>query len=52
MMVAEFINSIIENRKPELNAEFGIKISLPGLLADQSSREGGRPIKIPDDIFI
>ena len=51
MMVAEFINSVLEKRPPELSAEYGIKVSLPGLLADVSSRNGGRPIRFPDEIF-
>ena len=46
-MMAEFINSLLESRKPELDVEYGIKISLPGLLADASSRDGSRPIKMP-----
>ncbi len=47
LMVAEFINAVIEDRKPELGVEYGIKVSLPGLLADESSRSGGIPIRMP-----
>ena len=52
MMVAEFINSIIEHRPPELGVEFGIKASLPGLMADESARNGSMTIKFPAEISI
>lgn len=51
MMVAEFINSILESRPAELSVEYGIKVSLPGLLADESSRNGSVTIKFPDEIL-
>ena len=47
LMVEEFVNAILEGRKPELDAEYGIKVSLPGLLADESAKRGGIPIKMP-----
>lgn len=46
-MTHEFIQALLEDRPPELGVEFGINVSLPGLLADQSSRENGRPIRMP-----
>ena len=48
LMVSEFISSILEKRPPELDVEYGIKVSLPGLLAEESARNGGVPIKMPD----
>jgi len=46
-MVAEFIDAVIEGRKPELGVEFGIKVSLPGLIADESAKNGGIPMRMP-----
>lgn len=52
MMTAEFINSILEKRPPELSAEYGVMVSLPGLMADESSKNGGAPIRMADRISL
>lgn len=47
MMCRHFIDSILNDTQPELDVEFGIRISLPGVLADISSYEDSRPVKMP-----
>lgn len=47
MMIAEFISAIREKRRPELGVEFGIYASLPGLLAEESAKNGGMPVRMP-----
>ena len=46
-MVHEFIQSILEKRRPELDAEFGVRISLPGVLSALSAKQGNVPIPMP-----
>lgn len=46
-MAHDFIECILNDTKPPLDVEFGVNVSLPGLLADQSSKEGGRAIRMP-----
>jgi len=47
-MLHAFIDCIINNKKSPLDIEFGINISLPGILAEQSIKEGGKLMKMPD----
>lgn len=46
-MLAEFVACVAENRKPILDVDFGINMSLPGILAHESAVKGGMPIEIP-----
>ena len=46
-MMIDFINCIIEDRKPILNVDFAIKISLPGILAHESAVQGNMPLAVP-----
>lgn len=48
LMGNDFIDCILENRRPFLDAEFGIRMSLPGILAHESAVKGGMPIEIPE----
>lgn len=47
-MLEAFVDCIIHNKKSPLDIEFGINISLPGLLGEQSFKEGGKTMKMPD----
>ena len=46
-MLADFISCIVENKKPILDVDFGINMTLPGVLAHESAVKGGVPIEIP-----
>ena len=46
-MLADFISCVAEGRKPILDVDFGINMSLPGILAHESAVKGGMPIEIP-----
>ena len=46
-MLFEFIKCIKEDKKPTLDVDFGIKISLPGIIAEQSYKNGNISLKIP-----
>ena len=45
---AEFVDCVLENKKPVLDVDFGIGISLPGIVASQSAEQGGVNLPIPD----
>ncbi len=47
-MVKDFYNCLAENRKPALDVDFAIQMSLPGVLAHESAEQGGMPIVIPE----
>ncbi len=46
-MVKDFISCIAENRKPDLDVDFAIQMSIPGIIAHQSAVQGGMPMEIP-----
>lgn len=46
-MLADFISCVAEGREPVLDVDFGINMSLPGILAHESAVRGGMPIEIP-----
>ena len=48
MMMKDFINCVVNNVKPKLDVDFGIRMSLPGILAHESATKGGIPIDIPE----
>lgn len=47
-MVKDFIDCLAEDRKPTLDVDFAIQMSLPGILAHESAVRGGMPIEIPE----
>jgi hypothetical protein len=47
-MFADFISCVAEGRKPVLDVDFGINISLPGILAHESAVMGGMPVAMPE----
>lgn len=46
-MVKDFINCLVENKKPVLDVDFAIQMSLPGIIAHESAVQGGVPLEIP-----
>ena len=46
-MLLDFLSCVAENRKPVLDVDFAINMSLPGVLAHESAVKGGMPIEIP-----
>lgn len=46
-MMEDFVDCIVNDKKPDLGIEFGINISLPGVMGHISSQEGNRTIKMP-----
>lgn len=46
-MMRDFIGCVLEGRQPELDVDFAIRISLPGIYAHESSLRGGEPVEIP-----
>ena len=46
-MMEAFVDCIINDKEPPLGVEFGINIAIPGLLADESSKNGGKPVQMP-----
>ena len=46
-MMGEFVDCIVNDKKPTFDVEFGIHISLPGVLARESGEKGGIPLKMP-----
>lgn len=47
-VMREFIRCVQENRQPELDVDWGIKVSLAGLIAEQSYKNGNACIKMPE----
>ncbi|MCR5151398.1 MAG: Gfo/Idh/MocA family oxidoreductase [Clostridiales bacterium] len=47
-MFADFVKCVIEGKKPELDVDFGIKMSLPGIIAALSAEQNGAAMEIPD----
>ena len=46
-MIRDFIRCIIEDTEPPIDVDMGIRISLPGIIANESARRGGELIDIP-----
>ena len=49
-MMRDFIRCIIEDTKPPIDVEIGIRMSLPGIIANESAKRGGELMEIPQDI--
>lgn len=47
-MIESFIKSIIEDKKPLIDVEMAIRMSLPGIFAHISKEQNGAPVLIPD----
>lgn len=47
-MIRDFIKCIIEDTEPPIDVEMGIRISLPGIIANESAKRGGELLEIPD----
>lgn len=43
----EFVNALLEGRKPAVDIHEALAYTVPGIIAHQSSRKGGAQIKIP-----
>ena len=52
-MIRDFIKCIIEDSAPPIDIDMGIRISLPGIIANESARRGGELLEIPtlDDLI-
>ena len=47
LMMRDFIKCIIEDTEPPIDVDMGIKISLPGIIANMSALQGGALLEIP-----
>lgn len=52
-MIRDFIRCIIEDTDPPIDVDMGIRISLPGIIANESAKRGGELMEIPtiDDLL-
>jgi len=48
IMMRDFIKCIIEDTEPPIDVDMGIKISLPGIIANESAKLGGALLEIPE----
>ena len=44
----DFVKCIIEDTKPTIDVDLGIRMSLPGIYAHESAVNGGMAIEIPE----
>ena len=47
LMIRDFIKCLVEDTKPPIDVDMGIKISLPGIIANQSAKLDGQLLEIP-----
>ena len=47
-MAADFLDCIINDTEPVLDVDYGIGISLPGIMAEESYKNGNIPVDIPE----
>jgi len=47
-MLRDFIRCIVEDTPPPIDVDMGIRMSLPGVIADASARQGGALLEIPE----
>lgn len=47
-MVLDFVKCILEDTEPPIDVDMGIRMSLPGIIADMSSQQGGALLEIPE----
>lgn len=48
LMLRDFIRCIVEDTKPPIDVDMGIRISLPGIIANESAKQGGVLLPIPE----
>ena len=46
-MIRDFIKCIIDDTDPPIDVDMGIRISLPGIIANESAKRGGKLLEIP-----
>ena len=46
-MIRDFIKCIIDDTDPPIDVDMGIRISLPGIIANESAKRGGELLEIP-----
>lgn len=46
-MVQAFVKCIVEDTKPPVDVELGIKMTIPGIIAAESAKNGGQLMEIP-----
>ena len=46
-MIRAFIKCIIDDTEPPIDVDVGIRISLPGIIANESAKRGGELLEIP-----
>ncbi len=47
-MFSDFVDCVLENKKPVLDVDFAIRMSLPGIMASLSAEQNGKNLEIPD----
>ena len=47
-MMRAFIKCIIDDTKPPIDVDLGIRMSIPGIIAHESALKGGVPLEIPE----
>ena len=50
IMMRDFIKCIVNDTKPPIDVDMGIRISLPGIIANESAKLGGQLLEIPEII--
>ena len=46
-MIESFIDCIINDTKPPIDVDLGLNITIPGILAHESMKQGGKTLQIP-----
>ena len=46
-MMRDFMKALVNDEKPPIDIDMGIKISLPGIIANESAKRGGELMQIP-----
>jgi hypothetical protein len=46
-ITAEFINALVEDREPEIDLYESLAMTVPGLVAHESSLKGGEQLPVP-----
>ena len=46
-MIEAFIDCIINDTKPPIDVDLGLNITIPGILAHESMKQGGKTLQIP-----
>ena len=47
-MMQAFIKCIIEDTKPPVDIDLGIRMTIPGIIAAESAKNGGQLMEIPE----